>query len=98
MRVEPIELEEMLQGGGAEISDLKNIDLIKDVNVKLDVYVGESEISVGELFNLKQNSVIALKKDIGAPVDILLNGKVVAKGELSAVDDKFGVRITHISK
>jgi len=98
MRVEPIELEEMLYASGADINGVKNIDLIKGVNVKLDVYVGDADISVGELFNLKQNSVITLKKDVGAPVDILLNGKVVAKGELSAVDDKFGVRITHINK
>lgn len=98
MRVEPIELEEMLPSSGADIDGLKNIDLIKGVNVRLDVYVGDADISVGELFDLKQNSVIALKKDVGAPVDILLNGKVIAKGELSAVDDKFGVRITHINK
>lgn len=98
MSVESIELEEMISASGAKIPGVDNIDLIKNVNIRLEVVVGETEISVGELFDLKENSVIALKNELGSPVNVLLDGKVVAKGELSAVGNNFGVRITKISR
>lgn len=98
MSVESIELEEMISVSGATIAGVDNIDLIKNVNIRLEVVVGETEISVGELFDLKENSVIALKNEVGSPVNVLLDGKVVAKGELSAVGNNFGVRITKISR
>lgn len=74
----------------------ERLDLVEHVEVKLLVTLGEAEINVGKLFSLATNDVIALDRDADAPVDIRLNGRVVARGLMVAVGDKFGVRITEI--
>jgi len=73
-----------------------NLDLILDVKVRLEVVVGECQLSVSELFDLKSNSVVELDRAVNAPVDVMLEGKRVARGVLVAVDDSFGVRITEL--
>ncbi len=95
--VNPIELSDLgeaAQTGQPLLGD--NLELIKDVRVSLQVLLGEAEMPVDELFALSQNSVIKLDREITAPVDILLNGKVIARGKLVAADDSFGVQITQI--
>ena len=74
----------------------ERLDLVEHVQVKLTVTLGEAEINVGKLFSLAANDVITLDRDADAPVDIRLNGRVVARGLLVAVGDKFGVRVTEI--
>jgi len=74
----------------------ERLDLVEHVQVKLTVTLGEAEINVGKLFALSVNDLITLDRDADAPVDIRLNGRVVARGALVAVGDKFGVRITEI--
>lgn len=74
----------------------ENIDLIRNVRVRLTVSVGRREITVKDLFELRENGVLTLDKDTREPVDVLLDGKVVARGTLVAVDDAFGVKITEI--
>ena len=97
MSVQPIELEELEKFDKKGDPLLKtNLDLIKKVKVKLDVIVGETDISVGELFNLKQGSVLKLNSDVSAPLDIVLNGEIIGRGELVVVDDNFGIRISNI--
>jgi flagellar motor switch protein FliN len=73
-----------------------NIDLIKDIKVKVTVSVGHAELTVAELFALKDDSVIELQAATTDPVEVLLDGKVVARGSLVAVGDRFGVSITEI--
>jgi flagellar motor switch protein FliN/FliY len=73
-----------------------NIDLIKDVKVKIMVSVGQAELTVAELFALKDDSVIKLDAATTDPVEVLLDGKVIARGSLVAVGDRFGVSITEI--
>jgi flagellar motor switch protein FliN/FliY len=73
-----------------------NIDLIKDVRVKLMVSVGRAELTVAQLFALKDDSVVPLDASTTDPVEVLLDGKVVARGSLVAVGDRFGVSITEI--
>ncbi len=75
----------------------ENLDLIRNVKVRLAVSVGNCELSVKDLFSLKQNSVLSLDKNTRDLVEVLLDGKVVARGSLVAVDDNFGVRISEIS-
>jgi flagellar motor switch protein FliN/FliY len=82
-------------GSGRPVTD-SNFDLIRDVRVRLTVSAGECEITVKELFALKANAVLSLNKETSEPVDVLLDGKVVARGNLVAVGDSFGVQIIEI--
>ena len=74
-----------------------NLSLIKNLKVKLQVAVGGAEISVGDLFSLKENSVVNLDRLTTDPLDITLDGKIIARGNLVVVDDNFGICITEIS-
>jgi len=75
----------------------ENIDLVKNLKVQLVVNVGHAEMTIGELFALKENGIVRIDKDVAAPVEVLLEGKLVARGNLVAVDDNFGVCITEIA-
>ena len=92
-----IELSEMppQQGKGPNIMS-GSLEAIEHVKVRLTVQVGEANITVGELHSMKEEHVIRLESLADAPVDILLEGRVVARGQLVAVDDNFGVRITEL--
>ena len=74
----------------------ERLDLVGHVKVKLTVSLGGTEITLDKLFSLAQGEVLALDRDVDAPVDIRLNDKVIARGALVAVGDKFGVRVTEI--
>lgn len=74
----------------------ENLELIRNLKVRLAVSVGRCELTVKELFELRESMVLTLDKDTREPVEISLDGKVVARGSLVAVDDSFGVRITEI--
>ena len=73
-----------------------NLDLIKDIKVKVTVSVGQAEMTVAELFALKDDSVVKLDAATTDPVEVMLEGKVIARGALVAVGDSFGVSITEI--
>jgi flagellar motor switch protein FliN len=94
-----IELPELHAASGEGQTILSgNLDIIQGVKVKLSIRVGETIVSVGELMNMKEDHVLKLDTSIDAPVDVLLEGNVVARGQLVAVDDNFGVRITELPK
>ncbi|MRX26842.1 FliM/FliN family flagellar motor switch protein [Kangiella sp. HZ709] len=86
--------EESKQGGNIVSMD---INLIKDVDVELTAQVGTSTLSVDELFNLKQGSKIKLNEEINTPISLFIDGKLIAKGNLIAVDENFGVEVTEIA-
>jgi flagellar motor switch protein FliN/FliY len=71
-------------------------DLVEQVRVQLTVTLGEAEITLGRLFALASGEVLTLDRAADAPIDVRLNGKLIARGTLVAVDDRFGVRITEI--
>lgn len=73
-----------------------NLDLILDIPLKVTVELGRSKMVVSELLNLGQGSVIELNKLAGEPMEILVNDKLVARGEAVVVNEKFGVRLTDI--
>jgi flagellar motor switch protein FliN/FliY len=75
-----------------------NLDVIGGVKVALTVRVGSAVVSVDELMNMKDAHVLKLDAALDTPVDVLLEGNVVARGQLVAVDDNFGVRITELPK
>ena len=98
MTVSKIDLQEMSESPDADRVLGSRFDLVKNVKVSLSVYLGDSEISVSDLFDLKDGSLLELNRDINAPVDIKHDGNVIARGELVAIDDNFGVRITEIEQ
>lgn len=73
-----------------------NINPLLQVKAKLQVSVGDAVVSVGELMNAKEHHVITLDRKLTQPVDLILDGKVIARGQLVAVDDHFAVRITEL--
>lgn len=73
-----------------------NIDLIMDVPLQVTVELGRTSKLIREVLNLSPGSVIELDKLAGEPVDILVNGKLIAKGEVVVIDENFGVRVTDI--
>ncbi|QCR35822.1 flagellar motor switch protein FliN [Nissabacter sp. SGAir0207] len=78
------------------LGNLQDIDMILDIPVKLTVELGRTKMTIKELLRLSQGSVVALDGLAGEPLDILINGYLIAQGEVVVVADKFGVRITDI--
>ncbi len=74
----------------------RNLSLILDIPLKVTVELGRTRMVVSELLNLGQGSVIELSKLAGEPMEVLVNGKLVARGEAVVVNEKFGVRLTDI--
>ena len=72
--------------------------LIDGLEVTLEAFVGGAKLTISELKALKADSVITLDSALGAAVELRLNGNVVGRGELVAVGDNFGVRLTEIGK
>lgn len=95
-RLELPPLSTASSGKGSPLGE--RMDLVGHVKVKLTVTLGSSEISIDRLFSLAANDVVVLDRDADAPVDIKLNDKIIARGALVAVGDKFGVRITEIQQ
>lgn len=90
-----IELPDMHPQAGAGPAVLRgSLDLFEGVKVRLTVIVGETEMTIGTLMDLKESTVLKLERAVDTPVDVLLDGKIIARGQLVAVDDSFGVRIT----
>jgi flagellar motor switch protein FliN/FliY len=69
---------------------------VEHVKVKVSVTLGGSEMPLGKLFSLASGDVVALDRDVDAPVDVRLHGKLIARGHLVAVGDKFGIRVSEI--
>lgn len=72
------------------------LDLIQAVKVQLAVSIGKSELTIAELFALKEGSIITLDQPTDAPVDIHLDGKLIGRGEIVVVGDNFGIRVTEL--
>ncbi len=90
----PDELEEGA-AGATDRADV-NLDLVLDIPVTVSLRVGSTEISIRDLVSLVEGSVIALDRDAGEPLDVLVNGTLIAHGEIVIVDDRFGVRLTDV--
>ena len=81
---------------GGEKVDTKNLDLILDIPLTVAVELGRSKMLINDLLQLGQGSVIELTKLVGEPLEVLVNNKLVARGEVMVVNEKFGVRLTDI--
>jgi len=69
---------------------------LHQVKATLQVYLGSATLTVGELMSATKNQLLVLDRTVGEPVDLLLEGQVVARGQLVALDDRFAVRITEL--
>lgn len=81
--------------GGVDDSG-RNLSLIMDIPLRVTVELGRTRMVVSELLNLGQGSVVELSKLAGEPLEVLVNNKLVARGEAVVVNEKFGVRLTDI--
>lgn len=85
-----------------EISDSQpntaagNLDVVLNVNVELALEIGRTNISVHNLLQLNQGSVVELDRLAGEPLDVLVNGTLIAHGEVVVVNDKYGIRVTDV--
>ncbi len=79
-------------GGGSD----DKLDLVMDIPVTLSVELGRTKIQIRELLQLAQGSVVDLDRLAGEPMDVLVNGFLIARGEVVLVNDKFGIRLTDI--
>ena len=76
--------------------ETKSLDLILDIPLTVSVELGRSKMLINDLLQLGQGSVIELTKLVGEPLEVLVNQKLVARGEVVVVNEKFGVRLTDI--
>jgi flagellar motor switch protein FliN/FliY len=83
-------------GQTTSASEQKNLDLLLDVNLPISIELGRTSMKIKEILGLGPGSVVELKKLAGEPVDLLVNSKIVAKGEVVVVDENFGLRITSL--
>ena len=74
----------------------KNIDFLLDIPMNVAVYVGSAKMAIRDLLQLAQGSVVELDGMAGEPMDVLVNGCLIAQGEVVVVNDKFGIRLTDI--
>jgi flagellar motor switch protein FliN len=77
-------------------SEAKNLDMLMDIPLQVTVELGRTKRSVKEILELSSGSIIELDKLAGEPVDILVNNRLIAKGEVVVIDENFGVRVTDI--
>ena len=91
----PLQPLEADTGGGSNIGD-KNLDVILDIPVSISMEVGASKISIRNLLKLNQGSVVELDRLAGEPLDVLVNGTLIAHGEVVVVNEKYGIRLTDV--
>jgi len=94
---QPAPLEELVDDC-APISDdeRRKLDTIMDIPVTISMEVGRTQISIRNLLQLNQGSVVELDRIAGEPLDVMVNGTLIAHGEVVVVNDKFGIRLTDV--
>ncbi len=99
------EKKEILSGESARLQELTpkkearvypELDFILDIPLEISVEIGRTKMIIKDLLKLSQGSIIELEKFAGEPVEVYVNGKLMAKGEVVVVNERFGVRITEI--
>lgn len=89
-----VQFEQLSPSAGAGAPN--NIDMILDIPVNLTVELGRTKLAIRSLLQLAQGSVVELDGLAGEPMDVLVNGCLIAQGEVVVVNDKFGIRLTDI--
>ena len=81
---------------GAEPIMGRNVELLMNVPLDVAIEIGQTKKKIRDIMNFVQGTVIELEKQAGAPIDIVVNGQLIAHGDVVVIDDNFGVRITEI--
>lgn len=81
---------------GSHSSKDVNLDVVLDIPVNISMEIGRTKISIRNLLQLNQGSVVELDRLAGEPMDVLVNGTLIARGEVVVVNEKFGIRLTDI--
>src|SRR5579862_4631465 len=94
---EPVELEQLTDSGAPpEAPGMADLRRLSDVPIDLTVEIGRTRLTVGEALELRQGSIVSLNRMAGEPVDLLVNGTPIARGEVVVIDEQFGLRITEV--
>jgi len=98
--IENIELPELPEGadGGKSVVTKRDLSLCGHVTATAEVMVGTVDITIEDLFKLKSGDVVVSNNFVDESMSLILNGKVIAKGNLVIVDDKFGFEITEVGE
>ena len=96
MGAEVAKLEEFDEDREITPKEKRKLDTILDIPVTIAMEVGRSKISIRNLLQLNQGSVVELDRVAGEPLDVLVNGTLIAHGEVVVVNDKFGIRLTDV--
>lgn len=91
-QVSPVSYPDL--GPGAGLGRPADLDLLNDVEMQVTVELGRARLKVRDLLRLTEGSLVELNRSVGAPVDVLVNGSLVARGDVVVVDDELGVRVT----
>ncbi|MFA6052176.1 MAG: flagellar motor switch protein FliN [Candidatus Babeliales bacterium] len=83
------------EDGGSDGNEV-NLDVILDVPVTIAMELGRTQINIRNLLQLNQGSVVELERFAGEPLDVLVNGMLIAHGEVVVINDKFGIRFTDV--
>ena len=95
--VQTAELEELTDSSDElNEEESRKLETILDIPVNISMEVGRSKISIRNLLQLNQGSVVELDRVAGEPLDVLVNGTLIAHGEVVVVNDKFGIRLTDV--
>lgn len=94
--VQSAEYEELSGTAGGGVQAHPSLDIVLDVPVTVSLEVGKATMSVGELIRLGQGAVVELDRAVGEPLDVMVNGALVAHGEIVLVNEKFGIRLTSV--
>ena len=97
-RVRPASFEELGESAGASCAGpgIRDFDLVMDVPVQVTVALGRAKMPIRDLLSLTQGSIIELDIHAGEPLDIMVNGCLVAQGEVVVVNEHYGIRLTDI--
>ncbi|MEK4428131.1 flagellar motor switch phosphatase FliY [Paenibacillus sp. FSL M7-0802] len=95
VNVQPVQFSNLQSGAFAQV-DENNLNLLMDIPLRVTVELGRTQKQIKDILELSQGSIIELDKLAGEPVDILVNNKLIAKGEVVVIDENFGVRVTDI--
>ncbi len=78
------------------IDDSRNLDVLMNVSLAVSAELGRCTMRVSDVLKLGKGSIVELDRLAGGPVDVLVNNRLVARGEVVAVDDRFGIRVTEV--
>ena len=96
--VQSVDFDNLQEQKGKTLADTKvNLELVRNVQVELEVILGQTNLTVAQIMDLKNGEVVEINRNASDPIDLVLDGKIVAQGHLVAVGENFGLQIVEPS-